>query len=321
MGSSFNRKELIYTVYQEQSFSKAAQKLFISQPSLSVMIRKIEEDLGFPLFDRTSKPIRMTEAGMEYIRATEEMMHIEKSFENYANAYMDLETGSLALGSNQLISSLMLPKFVAAFIEKYPSIELKLTDDNSTVLENMISAGTLDLVIDNQKLDEELFEHRFLKNESLLLAVPIGFPINEELKEYQLSADDVKEDKHLNEDFKAVPLNRFSDMPFVLMTKQNDMRRRTDEIFREGNLRPRTILEIDRLVTLYNFIEMGTAASVVSDTLVKHTLNHSGQVVFYKINSKNAKRKIYIAYKKNKYYSKAMEAFVNLMFEMSEEGI
>ena len=71
MENFFSHKDIIYTIYQEQSFSKAAQKLFISQPSLSVMIRKIEEDVGFPLFDRTSKPIRMTEAGMEYIRAAE----------------------------------------------------------------------------------------------------------------------------------------------------------------------------------------------------------------------------------------------------------
>ena len=71
MSSCFNRKEVIYTVYQEGSISKAAQKLFISQPSLSIMIRKIEDEIGVPLFDRTSKPLRMTQAGMEYIKAAE----------------------------------------------------------------------------------------------------------------------------------------------------------------------------------------------------------------------------------------------------------
>ena len=65
MGNYFSRKELVYTVYQEGSISKAAQKLFVSQPSLSVMIQRIEEEVGVPLFDRTSKPIRLTEAGAE----------------------------------------------------------------------------------------------------------------------------------------------------------------------------------------------------------------------------------------------------------------
>ena len=93
MGNYFSRKDLIYTVYQEGSISKAAQKLFISQPSLSVMIQKIEEEVGIPLFDRTCKPIRLTEAGQEYIKATEEILHIEKSFDNYLEACQQLHVG------------------------------------------------------------------------------------------------------------------------------------------------------------------------------------------------------------------------------------
>ena len=171
MGNSFNRKELIYTVYQEQSFSKAAQKLFISQPSLSVMIRKIEEDLGFPLFDRTSKPIRMTEAGMEYIRATEAIRHIENAFINYVDSVNTLQTGALTVGSNQLFSSLVLPKYIAKFIGKYPHIHLDLVDDNSIMLKNLISSGQVDLIIDNQKLDPEVFEQQVLRTEYLLMTL------------------------------------------------------------------------------------------------------------------------------------------------------
>ena len=67
MEDPFSRKDLIYTIYQEKSISKAAQKLFISQPSLSVMVKKIEDSIGLPLFDRSCKPLRLTEAGKEYI--------------------------------------------------------------------------------------------------------------------------------------------------------------------------------------------------------------------------------------------------------------
>ena len=141
MQDYFNKKEIIYTIYQEKSFSKAAQKLYVSQPSLSAMVRKIEEDIGFPLFDRTSKPIRLTEAGMEYIRAAEEIFQIESAFANYADAYNNLQTGSLTLGSNQLLSSLVLPKYISEFVRLHPQISLHLVDDNSVVLENLILAG------------------------------------------------------------------------------------------------------------------------------------------------------------------------------------
>ncbi|MBR3127693.1 MAG: LysR family transcriptional regulator, partial [Solobacterium sp.] len=68
MADLFHHKKLIETISEEQSFSKAAKRLYIPQPSLSVIVRKIEEDIGMPLFDRTTKPIRLTDAGREYLR-------------------------------------------------------------------------------------------------------------------------------------------------------------------------------------------------------------------------------------------------------------
>lgn len=315
MGSCFNRKELVYTVYQEKSISKAAQKLFVSQPSLSIMIRKIEEEIGVPLFDRTSKPIRMTEAGMEYVKATEAILHIEKAFDNYVNAANELLTGSLTVGGNQLLSSLVLPKYISRFIQRYPDIRLHLADDNSLALENMISSGQLDLVIDNRRLDAEIFEQRLWRAEHLLLAVPADFTCNCGLERYQLREEDILNGSYLAPEVKPVPLDRFRDIPFVSMTKDNDTRRRTDEIFRQAGVTPSTILEIDRLVTLYNFIEIGAAASVVSDTLVRHIQHHNGKVVFYRLASPYAQREIYVSYKRNRYYSKAMQAFMELFFD------
>ena len=314
MSSCFNRKDLIYTVYQEKSISKAAQKLFVSQPSLSIMIRKIEEEIGLPLFDRTSKPIRLTEAGMEYIKAAEAIMHIEKSFDNYVNATNELLTGSLTIGGNQLLSSQVLPKYISDFIRRYPNIRLHLEDDNSLALENMITSGQLDLVIDNRKLDDEVFEQRLWRTEHLLLAVPAGFACNRGLERYQLREEDILGETYLSSDVKAVPLDGFAEIPFISMTKDNDTRRRSDEILKEAGITPNRILEIDRLVTLYNFIEIGTAASVVSDTLVRSIRHHGGKVIFYRLESSHAQRDIFVSYKRNRYYSKAMKAFIELIF-------
>lgn len=320
MSNYFSRKDLIYTVYQERSISKAAQKLFVSQPSLSVMIQRIEEEVGVPLFDRTSKPIRLTEAGQEYIKATEEIMHVEKAFENYLQACRELQTGSLTIGSNQLLSSLVLPRYIGRFLAKYPNIRLNLIDDNSVVLENMAISGQLDLVLDNHPMDRNIFEQHILRKEHLLLAVPKAFSCNQGLEEYQLSYGDILSGRYLQGDMTYAPLSVFRDIPFVAMTKQNETRRRSDEIFHEAGIKVKNILEIDRLVTLYSFIEQGSAASIVSDTLVQYLQNHSGDVVFYRINSVHACRDIYISYKRNRFYSKAMEAFATLIGDMVENN-
>ncbi len=313
MGNYFGRKDLIYTVYREGSISKAAQKLLISQPSLSVMIQKVEEDVGVPLFDRTSKPIRLTEAGQEYIKATEEMLHIEKAFSNYLEACQQLQTGSLTIGSNQLLSSLVLPRYIGQFLTQYPNIRLNLIDDNSVILENMAMSGALDLVLDNHPLDSTVFEQQILRKEQLILAVPCEFVCNKGLGNYQLRHEDIVAGKHLRKTAKIPPMSAYSGIPFVTMTKQNDTRHRSDEILREAGIKTKNILEIDRLVTLYSFVEQGTAASIVSDTLVQYLQNHGDNVVFYRLNSPHASRELYLAYKRNRYYSKAMEAFGKLI--------
>lgn len=318
MKDIFNKKEIIYTIYQEKSFSKAAQKLYIAQPSLSVLVKKIEDDIGMPLFDRTSKPIRLTEAGMEYIRAAEAIRHVENAFFHYVDAINSLQAGSLALGSNQLFSSLILPKYISQFISLYPGIHLDLVDDNSIVLKNRIDSGQLDLIIDNQLLDPEVFEQRHFQTEHLLLAVPAFFSCNRGLESCQLLQRDILQNRHLCDHIPVVDLGAFSDVPFVFMTQSNDTRSRTDALF-QGYC-PRVLFEVDRLVTLYNFIEMGTAASVVSDTLVKNTTQHTENVLFYKLDPKFARREIYISYKKNKYYSRAMRSFIDLLCS-GEEGL
>lgn len=317
MSGPFARKDIVYTVYQEQSISKAAKKLFISQPSLSVMIKKIEDELGFPLFDRACKPLKMTEAGMEYIRATEEIMHIEKSFENYTNAYKALEEGTLNVGSNQLISSMVMAEIISRFITRYPRLQFNLLDDNSAVLAREIANGHLDLVIDNQKFDDELYENLWVTDEYLIMAVPKSFECNKGLEEFALSEDDIVNGVHRIGEAKRLPKGVFDNIPFVALTKENETRHNVDDILKELKMKPDTIIEIDRLVTLYRFVIMGTAASIVSDTLVRHT-RQKGDVVFYRLDSKRATRQIYVSYKKSKYYSKAMEAFIKMVFSLEK---
>ena len=74
-------KEYIYAVYQEKSFSKAAKKLYVSQPWLSATVKKAEQELGLPLFDRSTNPISLTKAGRYYIERIEQIMAIETEME------------------------------------------------------------------------------------------------------------------------------------------------------------------------------------------------------------------------------------------------
>ena len=94
----FSKYDYVYEIYRQGSFTLAAEKLFISQPSLSAAIKNIEKKLGAELFERTGKGIKLTEVGREYISATEKIMNIEKDFETKVNDIFNLAYQSGAVG-------------------------------------------------------------------------------------------------------------------------------------------------------------------------------------------------------------------------------
>ena len=310
MNNIFHKKMLIYTIAKEKSFSKAAQKLFIAQPSLSLIVKNLEEDLGTPLFDRSCKPIRLTEAGEAYVNAAEQILAVERAFKEYILALNNMESGSLRIGSNQLLSSLVLPRHISAYMQQYPNIRLSLMDANSTTLENEVTNGSLDLVIDNSELSTDLFAQKYLASEYLLLAVPASFPVNEICKQYGLSYEDILQGRHTDNP-PAVPLAHFADTPFILMNRNNDTRKQTNAIFQATSFTPKVLFEMDRLTNLYTYVEHGTAASLVTDTLVRNIRGvDQSNIIFYPLPTHYNRRNIYAYYKKNKYCTKAMSALI-----------
>ena len=115
-----------------------------------------------------------------------------------------------------------------------------------------------------------------------------------------------------------VPLEIFSNTPFILMNRDNDTRKQTNTIFQETNFSPKVLFELDRLTTLYSYVEQGTAASLVSDTLVRNIRGFDqDSIVFYTLPAKHSKRNIYAYYKKTKFCTKAMTILMENLEELT----
>ena len=111
----FQGMDYVYEVYKEINFSKAAKNLYISQPSLSAAVKKVETRLGFPIFDRSTTPIQLTEFGKEYIKAIEVIMDVENGFNNFVNDVNELKSGSISIGGTNLFASYILPPLLSGF--------------------------------------------------------------------------------------------------------------------------------------------------------------------------------------------------------------
>ena len=307
-------KKYVYEVYKERSFTKAAQNLYISQPSLSARIKKIEEIIGEPLFDRSTTPLQLTEVGKVYIEAAEEITQIEQRVENYINDLAGLKTGNLAVGASTLFAAYVVPSLITQFNQKFPDVHIQLIEGNTAELEEMLGSNALDFVIDNYHYDSILYNKELYCEENILLAVPKHFAVNEELGMYQLSYKNIKNKNNLNQKYPAVPLGRFADLPFIMLTQGNDTRTRGDRLCRNVGFKPNIVLEFNQQSTAYMASSTQLGATFISDILVSQ-LPTFENLVYYKLDGEEAKRKVFFYYKTHKYKTRVMEEFIRMMHE------
>lgn len=316
----FTWKEYVYEVYRERSFSKAAQNLYISQPSLSARIKKIEERIGVPLFDRSTTPLQLTEVGEVYIEAAAEISQIEERVENYINNLTTLKTGQLSIGASNLFAAYVMSPLIAQFKQRFPDIRIQLSEGNTTQLEALLSNNSVDIVVDNYHYDSTLYNKELYCQENILLAVPRRFPVHEKLRTYQLSHDSIKNKSYLDESYPAVPLEEFSILPFIMLTPGNDTRIRGDRLCRGAGFHPNIILELNQQSTAYMAASTQLGATFISDILVSQ-LPSFENLDYYKLHGEAAERKVFFYYKNHKYKTRVMEEFISMTHAQKAAGI
>ncbi len=311
----FSKYEYVYAIYTEKSFTKAAKRLYISQPSLSAAIKNIEKKVGAPLFERSGHYIKPTEIGREYIAAAEKIMHIESDFENRIHDIYSLESGKLTVGGTNYLCSYVLPEIINRFASSYPKIEVTLAEANSGNLLGMINNEEIDILLDSY--DENMYIHEGgpLLNERILLCVPSQWKINECFKDSQISPESIFLKEVNLENVTPVPIEAFCDCPFILLKKGNDMYKRAYDVFEREGISPNVVFSVDQLNISYALAQSGMGACFVTDTLFKFG-KFGNNTVLYNISKEHSSRVLYIAYKKNRYCTNAMRKFIKTAKEV-----
>ena len=188
---------------------------------------------------------------------------------------------------------------------------MRLVDESSSALEQLLLAGSVDLVADNSSFSEELFSRILLRTEELLLAVPSSFAVNRTAAAYRLPGEHIRHGAHLTDGIPCVPLALFKDEPFVFLKPENDTRQRQMALCLQAGFTPRVVLELDQQVTAYNLTDSGMGISFISDTLVRSVPPHPN-VTYYKLSGPLSQRRIWIYQKRGRYVSRAMEAFLDI---------
>ncbi len=299
--------EYILKVYEEGNISKAAEKLFLTQPALSIAIQRIEASIGMPLFDRTRRPLQPTQAGKIYIDMIKQMQELEFDLKRQIQDIRDLKTGDLKIGGSHYLNAYILPSILSAFSQKYPGIQLELIEYGSDQLSAMLLERKLDLTFSCNTAFMYNLEKYPAFYDHILLAIPASHPINEKIASARLTADDILQEKHLAENCPSVLLPLFRDIEFILLTPGNNLYDRCIQMFQEADFTPHIKLMLAQLVTAYHLAEAGYAATFISDRLVQA---HSDQLAFYKIASDLANRLFYILLPNRNYTTHATKEFI-----------
>lgn len=311
----FQGMEYVYAVYKEKSFSEAAKKLFVSQPSLSASVRRVEERVGCPLFDRSTKPLSLTECGKRYIRSVEQILTIQSDFANYLNDWSELKTGTLMLGGSSLYSSQVLPRIIRRFSRSFPGVQVGLIEGNSEKLHAMLQEGTLDIIMDNFTLDPYVYDRLVFKRERLFLAVPKRFEINEQLESYRVSAGQIAQGPNVWEQFRAVPLIRFMNEPFIFLKPENDTGKRARMFCSNAGFVPNVLFELDQQMTAYQISRSGLGVCFLSDTLIS-CLTDDDHLYYYPVDPSSSQRNLCLYRKRGHYAGRAADEFFRIAESM-----
>ncbi len=163
---NFQQMEYVLAIDTERHFARAAAKCFVTQPTLSMMVQKLEEELGLKLFERDRKPVRLTPAGEEIIIRIRRIVLETKLLKECAAEIKGTVQGVLKLGVIPTLAPYLLPLFLKSFTLKYPELRVYIhemaTDEMITSLKN----GDLDIGLAATPLMENtLYEHLLFKEE------------------------------------------------------------------------------------------------------------------------------------------------------------
>lgn len=187
---NLKQAQYIKEIAASGSITGAAQKLYISQPSLSQTLAQAEKELGLPIFYRKSSPLRLTYAGEKYLQAANAMLAVSRRLDDQISELKKETGGRLRLGISVQRGIQILSLVIPRFRNRFPAVKLELVESGSASLEALVSGGQLDLALAaveavNTRLIYELIETEVIgiiagRDSNLARAYPAGTPVSVE---------------------------------------------------------------------------------------------------------------------------------------------
>jgi DNA-binding transcriptional LysR family regulator len=267
-------RELTYitAVAEERSVTEAAKRLYISQPSLSYIISKVEQDLGVRLFDRKTNPLSLTYAGEIYVEHAREILRIRDNMRRELTDIGHGKKGRINIGIPNERAGYMLSRVMPLFRQQYPNMEIRLQESRSSeIIRNLLidKIGFAVLPGDKSDLPPGLKAERIYR-ENLYVVAGDGVVREEDLVQEETGEGrkPLKAMSAAGIPMPVVRLQNLKDRPFIIVKEGTFIRRRMEDIFREAGFFPKEIMEVANCISAVQLARAGLGYTITPERAI-----------------------------------------------------
>jgi len=280
------------------SFTKAAARCNVSQPSLSQQIQKLERELGQQLLDRFGRRIKLTEAGEAfYARATTALDAVDDARMSVQNG-SDWQTGPISIGAIHTIAPYLLPDVVRRLTKRFPQAQVTVYEQLTEELVTACLGGELDVAILALPISEPRLRTEPLFTERLVAALPANSPLANR---------------------KRLTLSDVTSQPFVLLDDMHCLGRQTLQVCTDRNCSPAVSCRTAQLLTIQELVALGQGVSLVPEMAARR--DRDRRRVYRRLDGPPVEREIGMMWRPRYRPRKLVEAVLELLRGLGREHV
>lgn len=299
----FKHYQYVLKVAELQNMTKAANELYISQPSLSHYIARVEEEVGVQLFNRNTTPLSLTLAGERYVETAKMILSLNNRLKQEISDICTQKMGRLIVGISHARASFFLPYVLPDFQKRFPGVEIRTVEARSDRIEEYVSKGICDMGILPLPLSGNYgLEQEVICQEELLMVS--GEPLKEEVC------------KGTN---CYVELKNCREHPFILLKKGHGIRTAVDVLFLEHGVRPSRIFETTSNETAYRLASVGMGLAIVPESTI--LLSHAVSTPYCcHLGTDGFRWQMAAVYRQRDYLTTAQQNFIESLKDTFADG-
>lgn len=309
MNLSVKDAEYILAIISEGNLTRAAQRLYVSQPSLSITVQKIERQLGVKLFTRENNRLRPTNEGRRFAEACSSIV---KAYRDVEAEFEDMRRstgGKVTIGMPFNLTLYVFPLLYQICQEKYPDLQLIPVEGDTRELESLLMDGTLDLVLIPYFVkNPENFNISMVFKEPLILSVPEASPLN--------SHAELREGAALP----YLDIRLADRQPFILSTPGQHVRQASETVFKRANITPKAVFITKNVSTKIAMSAVGLGLTIFPEHYLTFSHPPKGANYYYIDPAYDPGWEVTVLYRKSAYFSSACSQCVDILTQLFQNA-